>query len=347
MISLKFAKPIFFPFQPDYKAPTKEIKYTPINFNVQVVKGGITNQLYRCRWDEVTSHSLLIRVYGVKSEVVIDRERDDLVVRALSRLKFGPKIWGSANGCRLEEWLEGARPLETPEMSTKHFITMIAERLGQMHSLDIPLNKESQLFVTLKAWFKTVQEIHFDPVKEQEKYEQFLKIDLNQLGKDLNEFKKLVEAKKYPVVFSHNDLLNGNIMYTETSETIRFIDFEYSTYNYRGFDFANHFCECCGFECDWKLFPTEQHQKLFITHYLTKFYESKEKKKLKREIHKDEIDKLYQEIQPLILASHLFWGFWALVQSRYSVIEFDYMSYGSARLQAYNDMKDKYWGYLM
>lgn len=32
---------------------------------------------------------------------------------------------------------------------------------------------------------------------------------------------------------------------------MQFIDFEYSAYSYRGFDFGNHFNEYAGFECDY------------------------------------------------------------------------------------------------
>lgn len=55
-------------------------------------------------------------------------------------------------------------------------------------------------------------------------------------------------------VLCHNDLLSGNILYTsnineqqETSQKldmnpITLIDYEYAAYNYRAYDFANHFC---------------------------------------------------------------------------------------------------------
>jgi len=50
-----------------------------------------------------------------------------------------------------------------------------------------------------------------------------------------------------PVVFSHNDLQEGNILIRAEHEgpqdKLVLIDFEYCSYNYRGFDLANHFCE--------------------------------------------------------------------------------------------------------
>ena len=49
-----------------------------------------------------------------------------------------------------------------------------------------------------------------------------------------------------PVVFSHNDINTGNILVREESECsdpVVLIDYEFSSYNYRGFDLANHFNE--------------------------------------------------------------------------------------------------------
>ncbi len=45
------------------------------------------------------------------------------------------------------------------------------------------------------------------------------------------------------VVFSHNDLLANNILICEPGKVIKFIDFEYSCYNFRTFDIGNYFVE--------------------------------------------------------------------------------------------------------
>ena len=48
------------------------------------------------------------------------------------------------------------------------------------------------------------------------------------------------------LVFCHNDLLLGNILYDEIEHSIEFIDFEYAGANYQSYDIANHFCEFAG-----------------------------------------------------------------------------------------------------
>lgn len=54
-----------------------------------------------------------------------------------------------------------------------------------------------------------------------------------------------MSQKKYPVVFCHNDMQEGNILLRQNSlkRELVIIDFEYCSYNYRGFDLANHFVE--------------------------------------------------------------------------------------------------------
>ena len=47
------------------------------------------------------------------------------------------------------------------------------------------------------------------------------------------------------------------------------IDFEYSDWNARGFDIANHFMEHAGFECEWDtMLPSRAHRDAFYANYL-------------------------------------------------------------------------------
>lgn len=66
-----------------------------------------------------------------------------------------------------------------------------------------------------------------------------LKIELNQL-------KDVVSQINSPVVFAHNDLLLGNILYNDCDNRVNFIDYEYADYNYQAYDIGNHFAEFAG-----------------------------------------------------------------------------------------------------
>jgi ethanolamine kinase len=71
------------------------------------------------------------------------------------------------------------------------------------------------------------------------------------------------------IVFSHNDLLYGNIILGDDKEEANFIDYEYGCYAYRGFDIGNHFNEFAGFECEYERYPTKQFQLQWFDWYLT------------------------------------------------------------------------------
>lgn len=66
-----------------------------------------------------------------------------------------------------------------------------------------------------------------------------LKTEVQQLHKVLNDIDS-------PVVFAHNDLLLGNILIDEQTNTVRFIDYEYAAYNFQAYDIGNHFAEYAG-----------------------------------------------------------------------------------------------------
>lgn len=139
----------------------------------------------------------------------------------------------------------------------------------------------------------------------------------------INNLKEIISNKSLPVVFCHNDLLAGNIIWNEKQNKIRFIDFEYATYNYRGYDIANHFCEFAGFECNWNAVPSHEFQLQWSRWYLASYYGEIEEKLLQE---------LMEEIQLFIPYSHLYWSLWALHQAANSSVDFDYLGYAAKRL---------------
>jgi hypothetical protein len=52
-----------------------------------------------------------------------------------------------------------------------------------------------------------------------------------------------------------------------------------------------------------------------------------------------QVEAAVAEANAYALASHVFWGLWALLQARYSVIEFDYVQYSKDRWVEYHRRK--------
>jgi len=89
----------------------------------------------------------------------------------------------------------------------------------------------------------------------------YQQIDFNQIEAEIQETQAVCALTNSPVVFGHNDLLSGNILILQQpgfdpkqpdlDGPLCFIDYEYGSYTYRGFDIGNHFTEYAGFEGDY------------------------------------------------------------------------------------------------
>ena len=129
------------------------------------VSGGITNLLYRVskRESEATDalSSVLVRIYGPNTEVLIDREVECKLFGELSRLGFGPPLLGVFRNGRVEGFLAGSRPLQPEEMgdtgdggaNRTNFVALIASEMARMHSLSVKtLDGRVQIWDNLDKW---------------------------------------------------------------------------------------------------------------------------------------------------------------------------------------------------
>lgn len=55
----------------------------------------------------------------------------------------------------------------------------------------------------------------------------------------------------------------------------------------------------------------------WIHHYLSEYNNKPPAEK--------EVERLFVEVNQLVLLSHLFWGIWSLIQTEYSDINFDFL----------------------
>jgi ethanolamine kinase len=148
------------------------------------------------------------------------------------------------------------------------------------------------------------------------------------------------------VGFCHNDLLASNIL---SSVPLQLIDFEYGGINYLSYDIANHFNEFAGGTApednstpDYNKFPDNAFQRNFCRAYLEECSTCSKQLATDKEL-EQQTDILMEEVQGFILANHLVWGLWGVVQSLIATDEngFDYMHYGSCRINRYFELKQE------
>ncbi|PVZ99696.1 hypothetical protein BB558_004275 [Smittium angustum] len=250
----------------------------------------------------------------------------------LSEMGLAQKVYGRYKNGLVYGYSEG-RTFDSCFMGKEPLKNLVPKYLAKWHKADIPGDKTPSLFFTLRKWLAQLPETYAD----KEKNEFYLaNFDKKRIGEEIEFVEGIVNRINPPVLFCHNDLLSGNILLNEAKGQITFIDFEYGSYNYRGYDIANHFCEFAGFECEYSRYPTEEEQKEWLRIYLGEFYGVGAEK-----VEEAELDKVIFEVDVFSLASSLYWGLWSLLQAFLSDLEFDYMSYGKLRFERYFSEKKR------
>ncbi|NP_001363149.1 choline kinase alpha isoform d [Homo sapiens] len=306
-------------------------------FHISVIRGGLSNMLFQCSLPDTTAtlgdepRKVLLRLYG-----------------AILQMRSCNKE-GSEQAQKENEFQ--SRRLDTEELSLPDISAEIAEKMATFHGMKMPFNKEPKwLFGTMEKYLKEVLRIKFT---EESRIKKLHKLLSYNLPLELENLRSLLESTPSPVVFCHNDCQEGNILLLEGRENsekqkLMLIDFEYSSYNYRGFDIGNHFCEWMYdysyekypfFRANIRKYPTKKQQLHFISSYLPAFQNDFENLSTEeKSIIKEE---MLLEVNRFALASHFLWGLWSIVQAKISSIEFGYMDYAQARFDAYFHQKRK------
>ncbi|XP_046440374.1 choline/ethanolamine kinase-like isoform X1 [Daphnia pulex] len=348
----------------------------PQEMVLKQVSGGMSNFLYYCALPPMAKPKqgepsrVLVRFYGqIHGEGALEALLTESVIfTLLSERKLGPKLHGVFPGGRLEEFIP-ARPLKTKELVDPEISSIIAEKMAQIHSLDVPISKEpTWLWDTMNRWMSNMKVTLAAQPTHQIVDNDFIEKDVSsamrsilswKLDSEMDWMKTYLTQLRSPVVFCHNDLQEGNILIRESAvtreEKLVIIDFEYCSYNYRGFDVANHFCEWMydytfdkypKFTYNPAAMPSVEQQLYFIRYYL----ETVQREMGIDDSHKNPIMntidagpqnelRLLREAECYMLASHFFWGLWAVVNAPVSSIPFGYWEYAEARFAAYFEHK--------
>lgn len=322
----------------------------PEELSICPVSGGLSNLLFRC---SLPNHlpsvgeeprEVLLRLYGAILQGVDSLVLESVMFAILAERSLGPQLYGVFPEGRLEQYLP-SRPLKTRELRDPVLSGAIATKMARFHGMEMPFTKEPHwLFGTMERYLKQIQDLPSTGLPQMNLLEMY------SLKDEMGNLRKLLDATPSPVVFCHNDIQEGNILLLsepENDDSLMLVDFEYSSYNYRGFDIGNHFCEWVYDYTheEWPFYkarptdyPTRGQQLHFIRHYLAEvqkgqIHSEEEQKKLEED--------LLIEVNRYALASHFFWGLWSILQASMSTIEFGYLEYAQSRFQFYFQQKEQ------
>ncbi|KAK6201599.1 ethanolamine kinase [Scheffersomyces amazonensis] len=99
--------------------------------NLKQLTGGITNMLLSCTNQDL-NETVLIRVYGHGTNLIIDRHREFISHLILNSLGLAPPIFSRFKNGLVYGYLSG-RSLEPNELSNENLFPLIAQNLGNWH----------------------------------------------------------------------------------------------------------------------------------------------------------------------------------------------------------------------
>ncbi|KAG8518071.1 Ethanolamine kinase 2 [Galemys pyrenaicus] len=294
---------------------------------------GITNKLVACYVEEDMRDCVLVRVYGERTELLVDRENEVRNFQLLRAHGCAPKLYCTFQNGLCYEYMRGMA-LGPEHIREPRLFRLIALEMAKIHtihangSLPKPTlwHKMHNYFTLVKNEVSPSLSADVPTVEVLEQELAWLKEHLSQLDS--------------PVVFCHNDLLCKNIIYDSAKGHVRFIDYEYAGYNYQAFDIGNHFNEFAGVnEVDYCRYPGRETQLQWLRYYL--------QAQKGTAVTPREVEQLYVQVNKFALASHFFWALWALIQSQFSTIDFDFLRYAVIRFNQYFKVKPQVWALEM
>ncbi|KAH8662068.1 choline kinase-like protein [Xylariales sp. PMI_506] len=224
---------------------------------------------------------LLLRVYGPQVENIIDRENELSVLRRLARKKIGPRLLGTFENGRFEQFFN-AITLNPANLREPDTSKQIAKRMRELHDGVELLEEEKDagpaVFRNWDKWLDNVERVITfldDKIMSGDPGPVKTPADIWKMrglvcGVQWAQFKEAVERLRQwleahyggrqnlreQLIFAHNDTQYGNILRVRPDDEkspllqprnehkqLIVIDFEYAAANVRGLEFANHFTE--------------------------------------------------------------------------------------------------------
>ncbi|TDH69898.1 hypothetical protein CCR75_004027 [Bremia lactucae] len=299
----------------------------PDSVDVEHLGGAMTNLIFAVHKPEGQHCDVLVRVYGEGTESFFSREEETRLFQLLSDKHIGVELLGQFSNGRVEKLIQGTT-YTSKRMRLPHESRCIAKQLRIFHELDIDIDRRPTYITGIRKL------LHVARVKCTSDAFKGV-VDFDQLAEDVDGLERIIAKVPSPLVLSHNDLQYGNIMKNDTGDAV-LIDFEYTSYNPRGYDLGNHFCEWAydyhktvnPHLGDFTKYPTHEQQREFCRAYLAG------KDGDEKEVSESEVETLCHEANTYSLASHLYWTIWGFIQASQSTIDFDYLGYAQGRYAA-------------
>ena len=183
------------------------------------MSGSLTNAVFFVSLPSTSSRTLVLRIYGPSSGLLIPRQRELQVLHVLSSTyKLGPCIHGTFTNGRIEEYIDSAT-LTATDIREPQISAYIGARMAELHGVDLKIiegqshgnNLEIGVRKNVQAWLPHARDVlglpaispairkELDLDRFQIKWESYLR------------WLKTTGVDAHPVL-CHNDTQYGNIL---------------------------------------------------------------------------------------------------------------------------------------
>ncbi|CAO2607139.1 Ethanolamine kinase 1 [Lemmus lemmus] len=269
--------------------------WDPREVTLQLFTDGITNKLIACYVGDTMEDVVLVRIYGNKTELLVDRDEEVKSFRVLQAHGCAPQLYCTFNNGLCYEFIQG-EALDPQHVCNPAIFRLIARQLAKIHAIHahngwIP---KSNLWLKMGKYFSLIPTGFVERFLSDIPSPQLLQAEMTWM-------KEILSNLGSPVVLCHNDLLCKNIIYNEKQGDVQFIDYEYSGYNYLAYDIGNHFNEFAGVsDVDYSLYPDRELQGQWLRAYLEAY---KEYKGFGSEVTEKEVETLFIQVNQFALVS--------------------------------------------
>ncbi|NXF36980.1 EKI2 kinase, partial [Nyctibius bracteatus] len=312
--------------------------WEPARVKTKLFTDGITNKLVACYTDEGMADAVLVRVYGRKTELFVDRETELRNFQVLRAHGCAPDLYCAFQNGLCYQFLPGIA-LGPDHVRDPRIFRLVAQEMARVHAIHANGSLPKPILWQKLHKYLTLVKMDLSPKVSNPSLQQDVP-SLEVLEHELAWMKETLSQLGSPVVLCHNDLLCKNIIYDGTQERVRFIDYEYTGYNYQAFDIGNHFNEFAGVkEVDYRLYPSKETQLQWLRSYLLAYKQLTQGERGGAGVAEEELEALYVQVNKFSLASHFLWACWGLIQDKYSTIDFNFLRYAKLRFKQYFKMK--------
>lgn len=268
---------------------------------IDPLTGGITNRLYRVRLADGGDY--VVRVYGQKTELFIDRDLEMQSIKAMERSGVVPKLirYLPEKRATIVEFIAG-RVMRSENFMEHDRLELLVRPIKLIHNCPVQLPRLFDPLVEVKRLFALLGSLSSG-------YPEF---DIAGTIEIMETISALADIPYSQYVPCHNDLLADNFIMADDRrkdpEPVYLIDWEYAGMNTPYYEMSDLFQEI--------LAPREIEERILRIYW--------EDQNMDEHLRKTDMFRPFPD---------MYWFLWSLIQSNISAIKFDYYNYGKVKYQ--------------